>query len=120
MMSPRKRRVALVRAKRNLPMSPKAFMEEAGLSWPKLTAYAFLLGVAWATLTSAVREKPTRQEVATELKSLADSMHVGDHLRDQAIQDLAADLKIVATDTRTIRYILCGKASPDSFCHRTP
>ena len=117
-MPPRKRRVAVVPVKPKLPMTAKDFAAQAGITWPKVVFYAFALGVAWATLTSAVREKPTRQEVAVELKSLADSMHTSDHQRDQAIADLAADLKIVATDTRTIRYILCGKAPQDSFCHK--
>ncbi len=68
---------------------PRGTFADAMESMPvKLAMYALIVGIAWANLKAEVTLK-------------ADM----------------ADLVPVARDVATIKAILCGQASADSFCH---
>lgn len=75
----------------------------------QLLIYAAVIGVAWGTLKSEVGQKADRQEVARTATALAATLA-------KTNADQAAVIEMMAADIKTIKAILCEKASADSFC----
>ena len=95
-------------------MTARQFMQAADVTWPKVVVWAFLFGGMVATLKTTLSDKTSK----AELSSVVDSMHAGDRLRDSAIGSIKLSVDSARGDIRTLIYIACGKASPDSFCRQ--